>query len=157
VYLVSVLLLILILPAISIAADHISHGSVPLMFLVGRWFVFWAAGIRLLLAGLRQFFQPRFTSEKIFGITSDDPLPFVRELGIANFSTGVAGSLSLWRPAFVLPLAIIAAIFYAVAGIRHAMQKHRNANENIAMLTDLFAALVFCAFLVFTYRVHAGL
>jgi formylmethanofuran dehydrogenase subunit B len=51
----------------------------------------------------------------------------------------------------------MAAIFYGVAGIRHAMQKHRNANENIAMVTDLFAALVLCAFLVFTYRVHTGL
>jgi hypothetical protein len=157
VYLVSVLLLMLIFPAISIAADRIYHGSAPLMFLVGKWFVFWAAGIRLLLAGLRQFLQPRFTSEKMFGISGDDPLPFVRELGVANFSTGVAGSLSLWRPTFVLPLAIIAAIFYGVAGIRHAMQKHRNANENIAMITDLFAALVFCAFLVFASRVRAGL
>jgi hypothetical protein len=157
VYLASVLLLMVILPAISITADRISHGYAPLMFLVGKWFVFWVAGIRLLLAGLRQFFQPRFTSEKIFGITGDDPLPFVRELGIANFSTGVAGSLSLWRPTFLLPLAIIAAIFYGIAGVRHAMQKHRNANENIAMVTDLFAALLFCAFLVFTYRVHVGL
>jgi hypothetical protein len=157
VYLASVLLLMVILPAISIATEHISYGAAPLMFIVGKWFVFWAAGIRLLLAGLRQFFQPRFTAEKIFGITSDDPLPFVRELGIANFSTGVAGVLSLWSPAFVLPLAIIAAIFYGIAGVRHAMQKHRNANENIAMVTDLFAALLFCAFLVFTYRVHAGL
>jgi formylmethanofuran dehydrogenase subunit B len=58
---------------------------------------------------------------------------------------------------FVLPVAIIGAIFYGVAGIRHAMQKHRNANENMAMITDLFAALVFCAFLVFTYRVRSGL
>jgi hypothetical protein len=157
VYPVSILLLMVILPAISIVTDHFSHGSTPLMFLVGKWFVFWIAGVRLLLAGLRQFFQPRFTSEKIFGITSDDPLPFVRELGIANFSTGVAGSLSLWSPAFVLPLAIIAAIFYGAAGIRHAMQKHRNANEKIAMLTDLFAALVFAASLVFTYGSHAGL
>jgi len=156
-YLASVLLLLVIFPAISIAADYSFHGATPLMFFVGKWFVFWAAGIRLLLAGLRQFFQPRFTSEKIFGITSDDPLPLVRELGLANFSTGVAGSLSLWRPAFVLPLAIIAAIFYGLAGIRHAMPKHRNVHENIAMVSDLFAAVVFCAFLAFTYRAHAGL
>ena len=155
-YLVSVLLLMVVIPAFSIAADFF-RGSAPLMFLVGKWFVFWAAGVRLLLAGLRQFFQPRFTSEKIFGINSDDPLPIVRELGVANFSTGVVGYISLWRPTFVLPVAIIAAIFYGVAGFRHAMQKHRNANENVAMITDIFAALVFCAFLVFTYRVHAGL
>lgn len=156
-YLVSVLLLMVVFPAFSIAADHFFHSSTPPMFLVGKWFVFWVAGVRLLLAGLRQFFQPRFTSEKIFGITSDDPLPLVRELGIANFSTGVVGCISLWRPTFALPLAIVAAIFYGVAGIRHAMRKHRNANENIAMVTDLFASLVFCAFLVFMYRVHAGL
>ena len=33
--------------------------------LVGRWFVFWAVGVRLSLAGLRQFLQPAFTARQI--------------------------------------------------------------------------------------------
>jgi hypothetical protein len=31
--------------------------------------VFWGAGVRLLIAGLMQFFRPRFTAERIFGMT----------------------------------------------------------------------------------------
>jgi hypothetical protein len=147
-YFLSVLLLMLVLPAGSIYWEHL-HGAVPLMLLVGKWFVFWSAGVRLTLAGLRQQFQPRFTSKEIFGIESDDALPIVRELGVANLATGVVGLLALARPGFVLPVAIAAAIFYGLAGVRHIASGHRNANENIALFSDLFAALVFAAYIAF--------
>jgi hypothetical protein len=139
-----------VLPVISIGAEHFFfRSSAPLLFLVGKWFVFWGAGVRLFLAGLKQFFQPRFTAEKIFGITGDDPLPFVRELGVANFATGTVGILSLLRPTFVLPVAITGAVFYGIAGIRHATDKNRNPNQNLAMITDLLVSVVFVAYIGF--------
>jgi len=150
-YFLSVLLLMLLFPAGSIYAEHsYLHSTVPLIVLVGKWFVFWSAGVRLFLAGLRQFFQPRFTSEQIFDIKSDDVLPIVRELGVANFATGVVGIASLAKPGFVLPVAIAAAIFYGIAGIRHVAGHDRNANENIAMVSDLFAGLVFAGYVAVT-------
>jgi hypothetical protein len=153
-YLVSVVLLMLVFPAASIYAEHAFwHANAPLMMLVGKWFVFWSAGVRLFIAGLRQFFQPRFTSEEIFGIKSDDVLPIVRELGIANFATGTAGLLSIVRPSFVLPVAIAAAIFYGIAGVRHVAQREKLHNENIAMVSDLFASLVFAAYIGFVVLV----
>src|SRR6516164_5303 len=98
-YFLSVLLLMLVLPAGSIYVEHVYlRSTAPLMSLIGKWFVFWSAGVRLFLAGLRQLFQPRFTSEQIFGIKTDDALPLVRELGIANFGTGVVGIISLAKP-----------------------------------------------------------
>jgi hypothetical protein len=146
-YLASVLLLMLVFPAASIYADHaFLQTTAPLIELVGKWFVFWGAGVRLLLAGLRQFFQPRFTAKKIFDIESDDALPLVRELGAANFATGVVGIASLAMPSFVLPVAISAGIFYGVAGIRHLMDGGRIANENIAMISDLFVFLIFAVY-----------
>ena len=147
-YFLSVLLLMLVLPAGSIAWEHL-HGAAPLMWLVGKWFVFWSVGVRLTIAGLRQQIQPRFTSKEIFGIESDDALPIVRELGVANLATGIVGLASLPKPGFVLPVAIAAAIFYGLAGIRHIASSHRNANENIALFSDLFAAVVFAAYVVF--------
>jgi hypothetical protein len=157
VYLTSVLLLMVVLPIGSIGIEHFFlHHSVPLMLLVGKWFVFWSAGVRLFAAGLRQFFQPRFTTEQIFGIKGDDALPFVRELGIANFATGIVGIASLLKPSFVLPVAIIAGIFFGIAGIRHATQgspsanknakKKRTRNETLAMASDLLVLLVFVAY-----------
>jgi hypothetical protein len=148
-YFLIVLLLMLVLPVGSIYAEHSLHGAAPLVLLMGKWFVFWSAGVRLFLAGLRQFFQPRFTAEEIFGIKSDDALPLVRELGVANFATGVVGIASLFKPSFVLPVAIASAIFYGIAGIRHVAESNRNRNENVAMISDLFVFAIFGAYVAF--------
>jgi hypothetical protein len=144
-----VVLLMLVLPAASVLADYVhAPDTATLMALVGKWFVFWGVGIRLGLAGLRQFFQPRFTLGHIFGIAGDEATPLVQELGIANFALAVVGVASLAVPTFVLPAAIAAAIFYGVAGFRHLARKARNANENIAMASDLFAFVVLAAFIL---------
>ncbi|MDQ6433979.1 hypothetical protein RB623_07960 [Mesorhizobium sp. LHD-90] len=151
-YLVSVLALMLVLPAGSIVADYLSlPAGAAIMPLVGKWFVFWSAGVRLMLAGIRQYFQPEFTAHEIFEMKSAEALPVVRELGVANFSIGTVGVLSLLAPSFVLPVAIAAGIFYGVAGVRHAMQPARSRNETVAMVTDLFAFFVLAAFVAWTY------
>src|SRR5271166_4609900 len=58
-YLVSVILLLLVFPAASVAVELAwsPHGA-RIMPLIGRWYVFWAGGIRLFIAGLRQVLQP---------------------------------------------------------------------------------------------------
>jgi hypothetical protein len=149
-YFAIVFFLMLVAPLGAIVIEHsLLHGAAPLMSLVGKWFVFWAVGVRLALAGLRQYFQPRFTAEQIFEIHNDDALPLVRELGIANFAAGIVGILSLLRPDFVLPSAIAAAIFYGVAGLRHAAQPTRNAKEAFAMATDLLGCAVLAAYVAY--------
>jgi hypothetical protein len=148
-YLAIIVLLMLVLPAASALVDPAhSPDSAALMALVGKWFVFWGVGIRLGLAGLRQFFQPRFTAVEIFGIAGDEALPLVRELGVGNFALGVVGVASLAARSFVLPSAIAAAIFYGLAGFRHVTRKARNRNENIAMVSDLFAFAVLAALIL---------
>ncbi len=149
-YLTTVLLLMLVLPIGSISVDHLYfHSSMPPMLLVGKWFVFWGAGVRLFLAGLRQFVQPKFTAQEIFEIKGEDALPLVRELGVANLAVGVVGIGSLPKPDFVLPAAIIAAIFYGGAGVRHTAEQRRTRNESIAMISDLFVSLVLAAYIGF--------
>jgi hypothetical protein len=149
-YYVSVILLMLLFPLGSITAETAYyHSQLPLMALIGKWFVFWAAGVRLFIAGLRQIVQPRFTSGHIFGIKGDDALPLVRELGLANVATGLVGILSLFEPQFALPVAIAATIFYGGAGIGHVAKAHRNGLENTAMISDLAASAVFAAFVVY--------
>ncbi len=150
-YLLTVPLVMIVLPVLSIALEHyFFHSSASLLVLTGKWFVFWGAGIRLSGAGLTQLFQPRFTAEKILGLTSDDALPVVRELGIANLATGTVGILSLAKPSFVLPVAITGALFYGIAGIRHSTDKGRNPHQNLAMVTDLLVSVVFIAYSGFT-------
>ena len=74
-YLIAVILLLFIFPAASVLIDMLRAGSgADWMLLVGKWFVFWAVGVRLFIAGLRQVFQPQFTAETIFEIKDESRL-----------------------------------------------------------------------------------
>ena len=133
----------LVLPLASIALQAASgEHQVLSALIVCRWFVFWSVGVRLLLAGFRQIVQPRYTAEKILGITAQDALLLVRELGFANVAMGTGAVLSLWYPQWVLPMAIVGSIFYGLAGINHARESHRNKLRAVAMISDLWAAAV---------------
>jgi hypothetical protein len=145
VYLVVVGLTMFVLPVSSIVIDAGLHHT-PWLWLIGKWFVFWSVGARLLLAGLRQYTLPAFTSRDIMGIESPEVHVLVRELGGANIASGVLGLASLAMPSFVLPTAIGAGIFYTVAGIEHARADHRGRNENVAMISDIFIAIVLLGF-----------
>ncbi|RZL91071.1 MAG: hypothetical protein EOP82_13810 [Variovorax sp.] len=144
-YLVVVTGLMFVFPLLSIGIDASTAGAPLDMMLVAKWYVFWAVGLRLLVAGVRQILQPRYTAESILGIKGDEALLLVRELGFGNFAIGVVGSLSLFFPGWVIPAALVGGIFYGLAGVNHALQAHRSAKENIAMAFDLFAAVVLLA------------
>src|SRR5580658_8910373 len=103
-YLAIVILTMFLLPVASVLVEHGLTPDESVVFLVGRWFVFWGVGVRLTLAGLRQFFQPTFTAREIFHLEGDEALLLVRELGVANTATGVVGLLSLAVASFILPV-----------------------------------------------------
>ncbi len=106
-YLVVVALTMFALPILSVAIELEAHPA-PVMLLVGKWFVFWAVGVRLVMAGLRQLFQPEFTAREIFHMEGDEAMTLVRELGVSNFAVGVVGLAAVAVPMFVLPSAITA-------------------------------------------------
>lgn len=147
-YLAVVVLTMLVLPGASVLVEHAIRPEAALMMLAGRWFVFWGVGMRLGLAGLRQLLQPGFTAREIFHMQGDEALPLVRELGVANLASAIVGLASIAAPSFVLPSAISAGIFYAVAGVRHAAERGRSRNETVAMVSDLFMALVLATYVM---------
>ena len=124
------------------------HPRALLLLLTGKWFVFWAVDVRLTLAGLRQAAAPDFTAREVFGIEGPDALPLVRELGFANLAAGVIGTAAIAWPGFVLPAAIWGAIFLGAAGVMHMRRRGRTAYENVAMVSDLFVALVLAGYAV---------
>jgi hypothetical protein len=130
------------LPIASIGIEA-AQARVPVSAaLVGKWFVFWAVGWRLLLAGIRQIAQPGYTAHVILGLKSEETLLLVRELGFANVAVGLVGVVSLFVPSWQLAAALAGGVFYALAGLNHVRQPHRNHLENVAMVSDLFVALV---------------
>jgi hypothetical protein len=146
-YVTMVIALMLALPLISIVAqivltDHGALHGAAYLAVVAKWYVFWAVGARLSLAGLRQIIQPRYTAETILGMKGAEALFFVRELGFANLAMGSVGVASQASPPWVTPAAMLGAIYYGLAGINHCFHKDRNKLENVALVSDLFAALV---------------
>jgi len=141
-YLLSLLLLMAILPAISVWVDYVPYPGAPLMVLVGKWFVFWAVGVRLFAAGLRQVTKPLFTLQQIFHIKDPSGQVVVKELGFANICFGLTGMLSLfipdWRPA----AAFAGGLYMGIAGIYHLIKKPESPNEVLAMVSDIYILLV---------------
>ena len=148
-YLAIIVLLMGVFPIVSIFVEFVVlHSSADLLFLVAKWFVFWAVGVRLLLAGLRQIVNPAFTADTIFGVKDKAALPIARELGFGNLSIGLLGALALWVADWILAAALVGGLFYGLAGIQHALKGDRNRVETIAMVSDLFVFLVLAGVLV---------
>ena len=145
-YLVSIILLLFVLPTACVVVDVLWAGGADLLLLIGKWFVFWAVGVRLFIAGLRQVVQPRFTSESIF--ESKDPAAFaiVREVGFGNLSMGTLGLASLAKSGFLVPAALVGGLYYGLAGAGHLLRGGRNFAGQTAMISDLFMFVVLAVF-----------
>ena len=144
-------LFMFVFPVASVAIDLNNGGDEKTMAVIGTWFVFWAVGVRLFTAGVRQVIKPGLTSEGILGIPGHEAWLLVRELGFANIATGLAGILSLWNPGWRPAVAFVGGFFLLAAGILHAIKKHRDVEENVAMVSDLAIGLLMLAYVVWLW------
>ena len=149
-YVISVILLMLVLPVVSIVASHWVSGAPLGWLLIGRWFVFWALGVRLLTAGIRQAMKPEFTAKEIFHFSGDESFVVVRELGFANISLGLIGVLSLIKVEWTQAAAICGGLYMGIAGMMHFFKKPVSFNEWVAMISDLFIFVISVLYLFFT-------
>ena len=142
-FVVLIILVMFVLPAAYVLNDIIIlKADNELMFLIGKWFVFWGVGIRLFTAGIRQVFQPQFTARDILGIADNKSYVVIRELGFANISIGLLGILSLLNSVWILPSAIVGGSFYALATLQHFLRKRKKITEKVVTISDLFMFLV---------------
>ena len=149
-YIFIVLMLMFVLPIVSILVELFAfHSTLAILLLVGKWFVFWAIGVRLFTAGVRQAINPQFTAEKILGIKGSQQFIIVQELGFANIAMGTLGIITILNGDWVLPAAIVGLLFLGLAGIRHAFTKERNFSENTAMLSNLIVAGILLIYIIY--------
>ena len=149
-YLLVVLSLTLFLPGISVFVDYLLHSSQPVTIaLIGKWFIFYAVGIRLFTAGLRQITKPAFTAKEIFHITDTSSYPIVRELGFANVCFGLIGIISLFLPHWRLVSAFGSGLYYGIAAVNHLIKKPAGSNEVIALVSDIFVFLMLLMYVLF--------
>jgi hypothetical protein len=116
--------------------------------LIGKWFVFWAVGFRLLIAGLKQITDPSYTAETIFRIADKSAQKVVMELGFGNVSVGTLAVLTIFNSAWITPAAIAGLLFFGLAGGKHVMNSERTQPENVALWSDLFIAVILAGYLV---------
>jgi hypothetical protein len=131
--------------ALGPALSHQPEVGANMILFLGKWYVFWAGGARLFLAGLRQTFAPAMTLRQIFEIENKPSEHIVQELGFANLSIGLICLLSLPYPQLMPAGALAAGLFYGLAGLQHLRKKARNAQRTVAMATDLVVFLVLVA------------
>jgi hypothetical protein len=148
-YFIMVVLFLVACPLASAAIEAFRfHETLANLTLIGRWWTFWAVGVRLFTAGIRQVLQPRFTAEEIFRVRDTSAFPIVREIGFANLSMGTLAICSIFRPGWVIPAAVVGGLYYAFAGLGHLPQTNKNAKEYTAMISDGFAAVILAAFVL---------
>lgn len=152
-YLVMVLGLMVVAPIASVLIELLAGGgSGDVMLLLGKWFAFWAVGVRLFTAGLSQVFRPGFTASTILAGKPDPSVnQIVQELGFANLAFGTIGILSLPFSGWLVPAALAGGLFYGLAGIRHIAKPHKNTKEWFATLTDLLVFVVLLAFVIYAW------
>ncbi|GAB3958507.1 hypothetical protein GCM10028805_52980 [Spirosoma harenae] len=148
-HLVSITLFMFVLPLVSIGIEHfLSDPLLPVMDLIGKWFLFWAVGVRLLTAGLRQAVDPVLAAKSIFHQSAQDSFALIRELGFANICLGLMAILSVFVPPSRPVAACAGGFFFGIAGITHHLKKPLSPAEWIAMVSDIFIASVMLGFVL---------
>lgn len=148
-YILTIILTMFVLPVTSILTEvFFFKSNTGIMPLIGKWFVFWAMGIRLFLAGFRQATNPQFTAEKILGIKGSEQFILVQELGFANLSMGILGIGAIFNSVWTVPAALVGCLFIGFAGIRHIFSKERNFLENSAMISNLIVSAILLIYLI---------
>jgi hypothetical protein len=150
-YLAVIVLTMGVLPVVSILIEALlSPGGAGLVALIGKWFVFWAVGVRLLLAGVRQIFDPAFAAQTIFKVTDKSAQKIVAELGFGNVAIGTLGVLTIFNAGWVMPAAVAGLLFFGLAGAKHLFNSDRTLLENLALISDIWIAVVLAVCIVAT-------
>lgn len=132
---VAVLLaLTVLLPLVSVAVARVSVPESALLPLVGRWFVFWAAGLRLFLDGAGQLFRRRAAG-------------FRPEAAVAALAIGATGLMAVHRTHWTPAAAMAGGIFLGGLALVRLAQGGRSRAATAGAAGDLFAAAMLGVYL----------
>lgn len=147
--------LLAVFPVASVIAEYfLLHRNADLAFLIGKWFVFWAIGIRFLGAGLQQLIDPADAAKTRFGTGDNAVQTMLIELGYADLAIGALGTLTLFNEMWITPAAFTGGLYYGFLGFAHIMNTERPWAETMAGAIELGLFVLFTAYLatrVMTY------
>ena len=142
---ITVFVNILVLPIISIVINLIinnrKNNSENIFEIIGKWFIFWSLGVRLIIAGLMQIFNPIYTNN-LLQLSLNDFI-IIRELGLANFSIGLLCTISYFKKSLQKYVCIYMFIFFTGASILHIIRiENINFDELISLITDIILIII---------------
>jgi hypothetical protein len=150
-YIIGVSTITFLLPVISAFVELLTNNSQSFSFeLIGKWFIFYAVGLRLFLAGIKQSTNPAFTAKKIFHIEGSESFPILRELGFASLCFGLVGLVSLFMPQWRVVSAFASGLYYGLAALGHLLQKSKGANEKFALVIDIIICILLAIYFIKT-------
>jgi fructose-specific phosphotransferase system IIC component len=148
-YIFGVSAITFLLPVISAFIEIATNNSQSFSAeLIGKWFIFYAVGLRLLLAGIKQTTNPAFTAKQIFHIEGTESFPILRELGFANLCFGLVGLISLFMPQWRVVSAFASGLYYGFAAVGHLLQRSKGANEKFALVTDVIIFILLAVYFI---------
>ena len=142
---IAVFLNILVLPILSIIFNLIINYRKNIVEniyeIIGKWFIFWALGIRLVIAGLMQLFNPIYTNN-LLQLNLNDFI-IIQELGLANFSIGLLCIISFFKKLLQKYVCLYMFIFFIGASTLHIIRiKNINFDELITLVTNIILIVV---------------
>ncbi len=121
-----------------------------IFYYLGKWYVFWAGGVRLFASGLRQTLGPRLRHKQPVEVDREPSERTAQRLSLVKLLIGAlciatefVFSVPFMPSVATLPAGVVAAgAFYGLSGLHHVRTPTRNARQTLAMVTDLLVFAV---------------
>ncbi|HTE28416.1 hypothetical protein [Flavitalea sp.] len=140
-------ILLTALPVLSVACEHHFGQAALTGTLIGKWFAFWAIGIRLLVAGFMQL--TRKSNSRNHLSAREDSGMVKKATGVANLVLSALGFLCVASSEGSLLAAITVGVYLGLAGLQHDFKKPATASGWISLIYDFIVFSVIATCLVF--------
>jgi len=149
---ISVVINILILPLFSIILSIIINKTKQQQYnildIIKNWFIFWSLGIRLILAGVIQIFNPKYTDNLLqLGLNN---FSIIQELGIANITIGTMCIVSFFKTNLQKYVCFCSSFFWLGLSINHILNL-KSFNDTFSLITDVVLMTISLYFFLHLY------
>lgn len=142
------ILVLTALPLVSLIIEHKINDVEIQAGLVGKWFVFWTVGIRLLIGGVVQILAALRQGNTIL-LRSNAGSDTRKIVGIVKMALAVLGFLCIINDKWSLLAAVTAGFYIGLAGFQHDFKKPVTKEGWLYMAYDGLVFLMITLCLVF--------
>jgi hypothetical protein len=141
-------LLLAILPLLSVAGEqHFVNASISII-LLGKWFLFWTIGVRLMVKGFAQVIRSVRNGNSSL-LNRDETGDFTKMLGLAKMALAGMGFLCVVNDQWSLLATITVGVYLGLTGFQHDFKRPTTTRGWMSMSYDFLVFTVIAVCLVF--------